>query len=423
MEPSYNIFAESFFTSVPRNLATYSEYLETNLEFLDPYKHYVFSYLTITTGLAHNVNMNSKALPSLVVVEPGVSVQVRGTNVRLDKVIHCFARCLRLVKRLISLLKLGSNATVKIGELIDNLSDQTENYSFHHSNSKIQRDLEEAILHRVLTDNSLSNQYISEKSAENIVWDQRVARKYLETYDQLMENLVLLVHLGSGMPARGTELSTYRTVNGKSSPRTIYILGNRVFFYCTYSKTNSMTGNIKAIVRFLDSEASQLVVDELMIIRPFAIVLASQLGLNFGNVCRSQYFVRNGAALNEKSIRIIFSKYFSDYSEIQLTFGKFRHVVKYITNTLKGKEYEDQDYESSAGEEDFDIVQFGHSRRIGNRSYAGHTTEHRQMKDYELAGFRKVSEDWHMYLILELPSAVSADGVFSEEFCYAATLA
>ena len=97
--------------------------------------------------------------------------------------------------------------------------------------------------------------------------------------------------------------------------------------------------------------------------------------------------------------------------ERQLTFGKFRHVVKYITNTLKGKEYEDQDYESSEGEEDFDIIQFGHSRRIGNRSYAGHTTEHRQIKDYELAGFRKASEDWHYYLrgqrplVRSMPSA------------------
>ena len=64
------------------------------MDYLDPYKHYVFSYLTITTGLAHKVNMNAKALPSLVVVEPGVSVQVRGSNVRLEEVVHCYAKCL-----------------------------------------------------------------------------------------------------------------------------------------------------------------------------------------------------------------------------------------------------------------------------------------------------------------------------------------
>ena len=74
-----------------------SEYLETHLDYLDPFKHYVFSYLTITTGLAHKVNMSAKALPSLVVVEPGLSVQVRGTNVRLEKVVHCYAKCLREV--------------------------------------------------------------------------------------------------------------------------------------------------------------------------------------------------------------------------------------------------------------------------------------------------------------------------------------
>ena len=215
-----------------------AQYLETNQDILDPQKHYVFSFLTITTGLAQKVNLNTKALPSLVVVEPGVSVLVRGSNVQLEKVVHCYAKCLQEVKRLVGLLKLGVACSVKLPDFVDDLSNQIENYSFHHRNSKVQRDLEEVILYRVLTEESLSEQYIAEKNSESLVWNIASARKYLEIYDKLMENLVLLVHLGSGMPARGSELSTYRTVNGKSSPRTVYILGDRVFFYCTYSKTN-----------------------------------------------------------------------------------------------------------------------------------------------------------------------------------------
>ena len=343
-----------------------SRYLEEHKYLLDPYKHFVFSFLAITTGLAQNVNMNAKALPSLVVVEPGVSVQVRGTKVEVNKLIHCYAQCLREVKRLIGILKLGVPFSVKLKDLVDNLSDQTENYCFHFGDQAMQREYEDAILKLVITDDSLSQRYIAESTATKIVWNHAAAKKYLELYDQLMENMILLVHLGSGMPARGTELSSYRVLNGKSSPRTVYILDDQVFFYCTYSKSNAMTGNVKAIVRFLDPEASQLVVDELVMIRPFAIVLASQLGLNEGNVCRSHYFVRNGGAVNEKSLRIVFAKYFSDYTDVQLTFGKFRHVVKYVTNTLKGKEYEDQDFESSDEETDFDTMQFGHSRRIAN---------------------------------------------------------
>ena len=200
-----------------------SEYLEANKEVLDPSKHYVFSFLTISTGLAQKVNMNAKALPSLVVLERGVSVQVRGSCVQLSKLVQCYAKCLREVHRLVSLLKLGVQTAVILNDLVDNLSDQTENYCFHHRNSKMQRDLEEAILHRVLTEESLGEQYVRERGTASIVLDLGAARQYLEPYDKLMENLILLVHLGSGMPARGTELSTYRILNGKSSPRSVYV--------------------------------------------------------------------------------------------------------------------------------------------------------------------------------------------------------
>ena len=87
-------------------------------------------------------------------------------------------------KRLVGILKLGVPSSFKLEDFVDNLNDQTENYCFHHRNSKYHKDLEEAILHRVLTEESLSAQYIAEKETESIVWNQVLLRKYLESVRQ-----------------------------------------------------------------------------------------------------------------------------------------------------------------------------------------------------------------------------------------------
>ena len=43
----------------------------------------------------------------------------------------------------------------------------------------------------------------------DIVWNRAVVQKYLQQYDEFMNHLLVLTYLGSGAPARGTELSAY----------------------------------------------------------------------------------------------------------------------------------------------------------------------------------------------------------------------
>lgn len=62
--------------------------------------------------------------------------------------------------------------------------------------------------------------------------------------------------------------------------RSVYFIGEQIFFHSVYSKTRSMTGTYKGIARFLNKEASKTVITDLIFVRPFACVVANFLGLN-----------------------------------------------------------------------------------------------------------------------------------------------
>ena len=63
-----------------------------------------------------------------------------------------------------------------------------------------------------------------------VIFRNAEAYSYLSKYDDYVKNLILVIHLGSVMPARGTELSTYKILHGRSSKRNIFLLGKNVFF-------------------------------------------------------------------------------------------------------------------------------------------------------------------------------------------------
>ena len=62
-----------------------------------------------------------------------------------------------------------------------------------------------------------------------VVYRNAEASSYLAMYNEYVKNLILVIHLGSGMSARGTELSTFKIQLGRSSRRNLFL--RKTYFF------------------------------------------------------------------------------------------------------------------------------------------------------------------------------------------------
>lgn len=97
-----------------------------------------------------------------------------------------------------------------------------------------------------------------------------MCQTYFLQVEAFLEQLLLLVHLTAGQPARGSETLSLRhvnTVNGHH--RNIFIEGGMVSTVTTYHKCYSTTSNTKIIHRYLPKAVGELLVYYLWLIQPF----------------------------------------------------------------------------------------------------------------------------------------------------------
>ncbi len=81
------------------------------------------------------------------------------------------------------------------------------------------------------------------------------------------------MHVTGGQLARAPEIGCIKTQNSIYSARSIYVIDGLVCFLTMYDKARRRRGNTEHIVRFLPEDLSQIVVQYLVFISPFARVL------------------------------------------------------------------------------------------------------------------------------------------------------
>lgn len=237
----------------------------------------------------------------------------------------------------------------------------------------------------------------------------------MDNFDEYMESLLLVIHLGTGMPARATELETYRLISGQSCRRSVYYVDGLVMFLSEYNKTRSVSKANKAIARFLDEQATIFLLNDLLIIRPFVCSIAHFLGLNENNVYATHVFVHRGEKMEAPKLRNIFSRMFFQHGKHSITFAEYRHLAKHYALQLKiefaWKHEEEEMEEAGAAEEgclrDWETAeseQFGHNKTTANSWYALLHGELSTMRRHLIEQHRMVSLTWHRFLRGALPS-------------------
>ncbi|SPO29581.1 uncharacterized protein UTRI_05403 [Ustilago trichophora] len=127
-----------------------------------------------------------------------------------------------------------------------------------------------SILCRAVAGGAPAAQPLMDPYSDELEFDTNAARSYFAIHNEFTKLLAVLIELGSGLPARGTELLQLQHTNTLSGPRNLFVHDGRLF---TALPSNKGTGRQKIIPRFLPHEVGCLVVLYVCQVVPFVHLL------------------------------------------------------------------------------------------------------------------------------------------------------
>jgi hypothetical protein len=108
------------------------------------------------------------------------------------------------------------------------------------------------------------------KSGPEFAWNRVRVEEYMAGVNQFRENLLVLMHITGGQPARGPEILSIRHSNtAKGYHRNVFIENGLVVFVTRYHKGYSVSGDVKIIHRYLPREVGELWVWYAWLVLPF----------------------------------------------------------------------------------------------------------------------------------------------------------
>jgi superfamily II DNA helicase RecQ len=108
------------------------------------------------------------------------------------------------------------------------------------------------------------------------------ARHYQQSVIRFLEVMLVLIHKGSGQPARRKEFLGLRWRNMGTAPRNLRLLSGNVLFILTYHKSLHRTHASRSPVRYLPPAVAQLLVQYLVLIQPFRRLCAQDTNIPDG---------------------------------------------------------------------------------------------------------------------------------------------
>tara|TARA_R110002003_G_scaffold3278_1_gene25047 strand:- start:168 stop:1271 length:1104 start_codon:yes stop_codon:yes gene_type:complete len=162
---------------------------------------------------------------------------------------------------------------VTLHRLTDDHSNGQKGWNFLKDprNADQLRDGDDWLFNRVLDNDWLRDEMLSLTQEDQVVWKKKAVQAYFTKRDQFLEQLLLLIHITSGQPARGTELLSLQHSNtAQGHHRSIFIEEGLISTVTSYHKGYNITGSTKIIHRYLPKEVSELLVYYLWLVLPFS---------------------------------------------------------------------------------------------------------------------------------------------------------
>ncbi|EOA84444.1 uncharacterized protein SETTUDRAFT_72551, partial [Exserohilum turcica Et28A] len=100
-------------------------------------------------------------------------------------------------------------------------------------------------------------------------WRGKRVGQYLRQVDWFLELLLFCVHVTSGQPGRGSEITTIRHHNGLLQDRNVFVVDGRIMTVVRYHKSQSQFDKLKIMPRFLPPQLGQVMAVYLAYLQPF----------------------------------------------------------------------------------------------------------------------------------------------------------
>ena len=376
----------------------------------------LFTNLALLKGLARQDVLDQYRPPMLKEEEDGSTVRINGLRVSKDTIRTGYRSALSTCQLLLKELMLGQDVQLDSSLVSDVFSCGDAAYGMTAGDKH--DDYEALILDKILNSPDLRAKYIQVIQNGEIKWKPEAANNYLRTYNRFIKALLVVVHVGGGMPARATELEPYLRLNDAFRYRSLYAVGRRVFFLAGYNKTSAATGKDKPIARFMDEAASLLLQLDSLLIRPFVSLMArTHLSANSAAADNYHYhmWVEDGKVANAQDLRSWFANEFHQFSGVALKLSEYRHIAKYFGKLAGCNVALQSGMPEAMGEEEEDDdgtfnvmdMQHGHSSSVADRHYALTDKEHPALRDNRMGAFRDCSIRWHSFLLQPIRTTVA----------------
>ncbi|KAJ4329600.1 hypothetical protein N0V87_010726, partial [Didymella glomerata] len=238
-------------------------------------------------------------------------------------------------------------------------------------------------------------------------WSVKSVRQYLRQVDRFLEVLLCSVHITSGQPGRGSEITTIRHRNGILQDRNIFVVDGQVMTVVRYHKSQSQLDKPKVVPRFLPPRLGQVMVLYLAYLQPFREYLTVQvLGGSFSDYVWADAQGPWGTDRLTRALRRETGKRLG----VPLHTLDYRHTAVGIGRVAVGerfsKGYQDEIGEvdeAEVDEEGEDVMELQNARTtlmgVGNYSVPIDIVKHLSVRSIE--AFRPLSAMWHRFLGLD----------------------
>ena len=160
---------------------------------------------------------------------------------------------------------------INLSALKDNPVEKTPGFSFL-SDVRNRLNSDNWLYTRFISTPDLIQRFIStsDLSSQSLVWNLSELSDYFQQIRQFKSELLVLIHLTSGGPARAPELLSIRYLNTQNGGvRNVFIENGLVSFITGYHKGYLKHKEVKLINRFMPKEVSQLLIYYLYLVIPF----------------------------------------------------------------------------------------------------------------------------------------------------------
>ncbi|KAK5127669.1 hypothetical protein LTR08_004350 [Meristemomyces frigidus] len=168
-----------------------------------------------------------------------------------------------------------------LARVFDNAAEITEGWSFLEDvRNSFEVDGKRWMWKRMFHEEAMQKQFTKNRlddahEGHDIRWSERGVEEYMRKVRRFKEELLVLVHLTAGAPARSIELLNIQNCNGVEGKgqRGVFIDHGMVAFVTSYHKGYSASQRVKIIHRYVPREVGELVVYYLWLIGPFVCQL------------------------------------------------------------------------------------------------------------------------------------------------------